>query len=316
MITVRRYKESDKEVWNEFNSRSKNSLFMFNRDFMDYHKDRFQDHSLMFFNEKDELIAILPLNEKETTLSSHGGLTYGGFIVGIDIKQHHMNDCFVALLKYARENSFKEIFYKIIPHIFHEYPTEEDRYSLFLNNAQLIRVEPSTIINLGKPLKMPKGRKAQISRAKREGVVVVEMSDKDDYVKFIDLENQVLAEHHDTKAVHTGDELALLNTRFPENVRLFGAIKNNELIAGTVVFEYKDVVHTQYMAANHLARQIGALDLVVSTVIEKYKHNKKWLDFGISTENGGRYLNEGLIAQKEGFGGRTNTYEMWKIILF
>ena len=286
---------------------------MFNRNFMDYHKDRFLDHSLMFFNDKEELIAILPMSEKEKVLTSHGGLTYGGFIVGTDIKQHSMNDCFEVLLKYARENGFQEIFYKTIPHIFHEYPAEEDRYSLFLNNAQLVRVEPSTVINLSKSLKMPKGRKAQISRAKRECVVVEEMSDKDDFVKFIDLENQVLAEHHDTKAVHTGDELVLLISRFPENVRLFGAIKNSELIAGAVIFEYKDAVHTQYMAANQLARQIGALDLVISTVIEKYKNNKAWLDFGISTENGGRYLNEGLISQKEGFGGRTNTYEMWKI---
>jgi len=315
MVTVKRYEEADKDMWNKFNAESKNSLFMFNRNFMDYHKDRFLDHSLMFFNDKEELIAILPLSEKENVLTSHGGLTYGGFIVGTDMKQHTMNDCFEVLLKYARENDFKEMFYKTIPHIFHDYPAEEDRYSLFLNSAQLVRVEPTTVINLSKPLKMPKGRKAQISRAKREGVVVEEISNKDAFVKFICLENQVLEEHHDTKAVHTGDELALLNSRFPENIRLFGAIKNNELIAGTVIFEYKDVVHTQYMAANQLARQIGALDLTINTVIEKYKNNKAWFDFGISTENSGRYLNEGLIAQKEGFGGRTNTYEMWKITL-
>lgn len=315
MITVRRYKESDKEIWNEFNSRSKNSLFMFNRDFMDYHKDRFQDHSLMFFNEKEELVAILPLNEKETTLSSHGGLTYGGFIVSVDIKQHSMNDCFDILLEYAKENKFTEIFYKTIPHIFHEYPAEEDRYSLFIKNAQLIRVEPSTVINLNKPLKMPKGRKAQISRAKREGVEVRELITKEDFHEFIDLENQVLTEHHSTKAVHTGAELYLLKEKFPEQIRLFGALQNDELIAGTVIFEYKDAVHTQYMAANKLARQIGALDLTINTVIEKYRGEKIWLDFGISTENGGLILNEGLISQKEGFGGRTNTYEMWKITL-
>ena len=67
------------------------------------------------------------------------------------------------------------------------------------------------------------------------------------------------------------------------------------------------------MAANEIAREIGALDLAVSAVIEKYRDSKRWLDFGISTENGGRYLNDGLISQKEGFGGRTNVYEMWKL---
>ena len=67
------------------------------------------------------------------------------------------------------------------------------------------------------------------------------------------------------------------------------------------------------MAADEVARQIGALDLTISTVIDTFKEEKLWLDFGVSTENGGKYLNEGLISQKEGFGGRTNVYEMWKL---
>jgi hypothetical protein len=90
-------------------------------------------------------------------------------------------------------------------------------------------------------------------------------------------------------------------------------MKDGKLIAGTVVFEYSQVVHTQYMAANELARQIGALDLTISTLIDKYRDNKLWLDFGISTEKGGYYLNEGLISQKESFGGRTNVYETWEM---
>lgn len=63
------------------------------------------------------------------------------------------------------------------------------------------------------------------------------------------------------------------------------------------------------------ARKIGGLDLVIATIIEKYKQEKMWLDFGISTEHGRIYLNEGLISQKEGFGGRTGVYETWKIDL-
>ena len=73
MVTIRRYKECDKEAWNDFNLKSKNSLFMNDRNFMDYHKDRFLDHSLMFFNDKEELIAILPLSEKENILTSSAG---------------------------------------------------------------------------------------------------------------------------------------------------------------------------------------------------------------------------------------------------
>lgn len=314
MIAVKRYNESDKEIWNNFNRESKNSIFMFDRNYMDYHNDRFKDHSLMFYDE-DRLIALLPLSEHGEELRSHGGLTYGGFITDSKMKQHTMNDCFEAFIEHAKENGFKKIVYKCIPHIYHKQPSEEDRFALFANGARLSTIDVSTYVNLSAPLKMPKGRKAQISRAKREGVIIEELTTLADFETFIALENEVLSERHDTKAVHTGAELKLLHDRFPDGVKLLGALKDGNLIAGTVIYVYDQVVHTQYMAANEEARVIGALDLAVNTVIENYRDNKLWIDFGISTEHGKIYLNEGLCAQKEGFGGRTGTYEIWDINL-
>lgn len=315
MISAVRYTGEYKEQWNCFNASCKNSLFMFDRGFMDYHSDRFTDHSLLFFDEKEKLVAILPMSEKEGVLTSHGGLTYGGFLADSKMRQSTMNDCFNALIAYAREKGFRKIIYKAVPHIFHTQPAEEDKYSLFLNHASVAKVEAATVVNLQQPLKMPKGRKAQISRARREGVVIRELTKPEDFERFIALENHVLSERHGTHAVHTGGELALLHSRFPARIHLIGALLGEELIAGTVLFEYDQVVHTQYLAANDVARQIGALDLAVSTVLNDYQGKKLWLDFGISTEDMGRYLNEGLISQKEGFGGRTNVYETWEINL-
>lgn len=310
MISIKRYSEENKDTWNKFNKEAKNSLFMFDRNYMEYHSDRFKDHSLLFYND-DELVAILPLSEHNRELRSHGGLTYGGFIISSKMKQHTMDDSFTALKHYCDENGFSSLLYKCIPHIYHSQPAEEDRYSLFINGAKIKSIEASTVINLTTPLKMPKGRKAQVSRARREGVVIEERTDDESFHQFIDLENTVLEKHHGVVAVHTGNELALLHSRFPNNIHLVVALLNGQIIAGTVLFEYSRVVHTQYMAANEIAREIGALDLTIKTVIDKYVGSKLWLDFGISTEDGGKYLNQGLISQKEGFGGRTNTYEKW-----
>ena len=312
MIRIEKYSGEKEDIWNQFNKNSKNSLFMFDRKYMDYHSDRFKDHSLLFYDE-DKLIAMLPLSEHGEELKSHGGLTYGGFITDSKMKQHTMMDCFETFISYAKENGFSKVTYKCIPHIYHNQPAEEDRFALFANGAQLVTVDVSTYVNLSSPLKMPKGRKAQISRAKREGVVIEELSSLEDFEVFIDLENAVLNERHEVSAVHTGAELKLLKDRLPENIHLFAAMKDGKMIAGTVVYEYDTVVHTQYMAADDEARTIGALDLAVSTVIEKYKNSKKWLDFGISTEHGKIYLNEGLCSQKEGFGGRTGVYEIWEL---
>lgn len=310
-MRVQKYVGNDIQLWNSFIKNSKNGIFMFERDFMEYHKDRFVDNSLLFYDE-DKLVALFPASIKDGVLASHGGLTYGGFITGNDMKQHHMNDCFNALREYANENRIKEIIYKHIPHIYHKQPAEEDLYSLFYANAKILKIEASTVINLHNPLKMPKGRKAQVGRARREGV---EIKESEDFESFITLENQVLQEHHDTKAVHSAAELKLLQERFPQNIKLICALYKEELIAGTVLFIYDNAIHTQYMAANEIAREIGALDLAIATVIETYKDSKEWLDFGISTEEAGHYLNEGLISQKEGFGGRTNIYQTWTIKL-
>ena len=310
MIYIKKYKEEQKNIWNNFINDSKNGIFMFNRNFMDYHSDRFIDYSLMFYDEKDNLIAVLPANIKDNILYSHQGLTYGGFIVKNEMKQHKMLECFECLVQYMKKNKINNFVYKTIPHIYHSLPSEEDLYGLFRNNAKLLKIEPSTTILLSNPCKMPKGRKAQISRAKRECVTIEESNN---FIDFIELENKVLKDNHNAKAVHTGEELILLNSRFPENIKLYIAKYNDEMIAGTVVFIYENVVHTQYMAANEKAREIGALDLVISELINYYKGKKQYFDFGISTEQNGKYLNEGLISQKEGFGGRTICNLVWEI---
>lgn len=306
---IKKYSDSDRDLWNSFIQNSKNGIFMFNRNFMEYHKDRFTDNSLLFYDE-DKLVAVMPASLKDGVLSSHGGLTYGGFITGNDMKQHHMNDCFSALKEYAASNGINEIIYKHIPHIYHKQPAEEDLYSLFFNNAEVLKIEASTVVDLKQPLKMQEIRKRQMKKAAKNGV---EVKESEDFEAFIALENEVLQERHGTKAVHSAQELHLLHSRFPENIKLLAAFYQEKMIAGTVLFVYDNAVHTQYLAANEKAREIGALDLTISNVIEHYKESKSWLDFGISTEEGGHYLNEGLISQKEGFGGRTNVYQTWKI---
>lgn len=309
MITIEPYTDNKIEEWNCFVENSKNGIFMFNRNFMEYHKDRFKDFSMMFYDDED-LVAVMPASIHDNEVRSHGGLTYGGMITNDKMKQHKMNDCFEALIDYLKENNVKGLIYKTMPIFYHNIFAQEDLYPLWRRGAKIVRRGISTTVDLDNQLKMPKGRKAQISRAKREGVVIEESKDFD---KFIELENEVLSKHHGTTAVHTGKELELLNSRFPNGVKLYVAKKDNELIAGTVLFVYKNVVHTQYMASSEVGREIGGLDLLISTLINEYKGSKKYFDFGISTEQNDEVFNQGLCAQKEGFGGRTTAYDIYEL---
>lgn len=119
MIRILPYTNEYANTWNAFNRDSKNGIFMFDRNYMDYHADRFMDHSLMFY-EDSKLIALLPLNIKDCVLYSHQGLTFGGFIVDYSMRQQKMLECFCKLQEYMREIKAQKMIYKAIPYIYHK----------------------------------------------------------------------------------------------------------------------------------------------------------------------------------------------------
>ncbi len=309
---IRKYSENDKDIWNSFIETSKINLFMFNRNYMEYHSDRFNDYSLLFYN-GDKLTGIIPACIEGDILISHGGLTYGGFITNSDMRQTIMMDCMKSLIEYCKENGITSLLYKSIPDIYHNQPAEEDIYALYNMGAKIVKVEASTVINLKNPIKMSKLRKRQSNKAIRKGAKIGIDDSVETYNEFMNLQDRILIERHNVHAVHTGAEMYLLHSRFPDNIHLYAARLHGKLLGGSVVFIYDNVIHTQYLCSNEEAKEIGALDATVFRIMEDYKDNKQWLDFGISTEDSGYYLNEGLISQKEGFGGRTKVYMTWKV---
>lgn len=73
--------------------------------------------------------------------------------------------------------------------------------------------------------------------------------------------------------------------------------------AGTVIYETPCVAHTQYIGCSQEGRESGALDFLLAQLVEQVYHDKPFFNFGISNENDGHFLNQGLIEFKEGFGG-------------
>lgn len=310
MIIIKKYCAEDKNVWDEFVDNSKNGTFMLKRDFMDYHSDRFVDNSLMFYDE-DKLIALLPASKHGDELRSHGGLTYGGVITNKKMTAQKMLDIFDEMKKYLAECNVAKLIYKCVPCVYHNYPADEDLYALFRNNAKLIRRDISTTIFLPEKIKFSDLRKRGAKKALKNGLVVKESHDFKTYIALL---ADVLKLHHDTKPVHTAEELELLASRFPDIIKLYAAFdEKGKMYAGVVIFDTPQTVHAQYIANSEEGREIGALDLVMDYLINTYAVSKKYFDFGISTEDGGRYLNNGLISQKEGFGGRAIVYDFYEL---
>ncbi len=59
MFTIKRYSPADSQAWDRYVAKARNATFLFYRNYMDYHADRFTDHSLMFYV-GNHLHSILP----------------------------------------------------------------------------------------------------------------------------------------------------------------------------------------------------------------------------------------------------------------
>lgn len=308
-MKVVRYESGLRDCWNNFIKNSKNGYFFFYREYMEYHHDRFLDYSLLFYD-NENLIAVLPANINNQSLISHGGLTFGGVISNLTLSTLEMLKIFETLINYLKLNGVKKLIYKTMPYIYTTIASQEDLYALFRYDAKLIRRDVSSTIFLKDKLKFSKGKKFGVSKASKLGLNVLKSID---YKTFMEIQNKVLEEKYNVQATHSAEELASLASKFPENIKLYCTFKGNEMVAGIVIFEYKELVHTQYMAASSLGQQLGALDLLVDVLINKEYSNKYYFNFGISTEKNGTYLNEGLIRQKEMFGARATVYDMYEI---
>lgn len=310
MVKVKKYSHQDKTDWDEFIKLSKNGHFMFLRDYMDYHSDRFEDNSLILIDKRNRICAIFPANIKENALYSHQGLTFGGLVLSEKVTTALVYEMFESLASYCKIKKIKKIIYKPIPYIYSSLPSQEDLYVLFIQQAKILRRDVSSSINLEAPIRYSKGRKWSINKAKKENIQVNESTD---YSNFWPLLSQVLMSHHDAAPVHSLTEIEHLHKHFPRNIRLFTAEHHGEIIAGAVIYETNLVAHTQYLANSELGRALGGLDLILDHLIKNVYKDKKYFDFGISTENSGLFLNLGLIAQKEGFGASAVVHDFYEI---
>lgn len=310
-MQIVRYTKDNKEIWDAFVDKSKNGTFLLKRDYMDYHSDRFTDCSFLFFD-KDKLVAVLPanVNEEEHTLYSHQGLTYGGIIMIKSMTTVQMLELFDELIPFVKhEYDIERIVYKSIPYIYSTYPAEEDLYALFRNKAALIERKISSAICLDSPLSFKQSRKGGVSKAKKNGLAVALMRKYEDYWSIL---SGVLSGHQ-ANPVHSIEEIERLTNLFPENIYGYEVKKDNIVLAGCVIYETSCVAHVQYIAASEEGKELGALDLLFDYLIKERFLGKRYFEFGISTEQGGWYLNEGLIFQKEGFGARGVVYDIYEL---
>jgi hypothetical protein len=308
-MKIIKYNNTLSKDWNRFIEKSKNGTFLFNRDYMDYHSDRFHDYSLLVYNEKKQLIALLPASLHGKELVSHGGLTYGGFITNHTMKSENMLNIFKILIKFLLEDNIQKLIYKVIPHIYHKAPSEEDLYSLFIFGARLYRRDVSSVINMRTT--NIKGQKVNgYKKAIRSGLSLAESNNSMD---ILDITNNNLLKKYQTSAVHTSNEMNELKRKFPKNIRIYNLLLEGDIEGGAILYVSNNTVHAQYVATSDKAKIFRGLDFIIVSIFEKYRDEFEWFDFGISTENSGKNLNNRLLKSKEDFNMSAVCYDFYEL---
>ena len=308
MFDVVPYLSAHKKSWDNFVASAKNGTFLFMRDYMEYHADRFDDASLMFYN-KGALRAVLPANRCGNTIDSHGGLTYGGVVTDDQMKTSAMLSLFDGLANYWRQHGIERVRYKAVPHIYHRLPAEEDLYALFRVGAVLSERKISSALPAGVRPPYSKGRKACVKKGQHGGMTLREC---EDVAPLMNLVAQNLAGRHAAQAVHSVSEMALLKRKFPRNIRVFAAFGADTMLAGALLYETARVAHCQYIAANEQGRDGCAPDFLMDALLQRIFADKAWFDWGTSCTDGGHLLQETLILNKESFGGRGVCYDTYE----
>ena len=309
-ISVRLYHKNDFELWNSFVETSKNATFLYHRHFMEYHSDRFDDHSLLVF-ESEKLVALLPANRVGADVFSHQGLTYGGLVFAKQIKLLSVIEIFKTILLFLFKNDIKKFTVKLIPGFYCDSFSNELEYCLFVANAQLIQIDSLATIDLKKPFVISKTRKESIRRGEKNSLIIKEEPHFDLFWNEILIPN--LANKHQINPVHTVAEMSYLKNKFPDNIRQFNVYHQDKIVAGTTVFVTKNVAHPQYISGNKYKNELGSLDYLYHHLITNVFNDKAFFDFGISNENKGRSINEGLLFWKESFGAQTVTQRFYEV---
>jgi hypothetical protein len=308
-LRVREYEPQLAQRWDEFVRASKNATFLLERGYMDYHADRFIDCSLILEDADGRWLAVLPANRKDDIVGTHDGLTYGGFVVSSAMTTPLAVEVFEATRRYLVERGVRSVIYKTIPYIYHRVPAEEDRYALFLHDAQLIRRDVLAVLDPSRAPRAQERRRRAAKKARAAGVVVKRSERWADYWGVL---QDTLWSRHRTTPVHSLEEIQALAASFPENITLWVAELDGQVTAGVVIYDSPQVAHVQYIASSDVGRNIGSLDLLFEHLILDGYRQRPYFDFGISNEQDGRVLNLGLIEQKEGFGARAVTHDFYE----
>ncbi len=320
LISIIKYTPDYKSRWDRFvasligskHKGVKNTSFLFSRAFMEYHGDRFEDHSLLFFKD-EKVIAVLPANRKGVTLFSHQGLTYGALVLEKGIAFSEAKQLVEALLQYLKTEGFQHFQIKLIPQFYMQQPAYELEHLLQEAGAQVVQSHLNFGIDYNRPYFIHATKERRARQALERGLRYGEAD-------FAGFWNAVLKPRlslkFDAEPVHSLAEIELLKKQFPYHIKQINCYQGETLLAGITLFLTEDVVKSQYGATTPEGEKLRVMDFLFVNLIQDYK-DAGYRFFDMGTVQGGRDedYNFGLIKQKEELGAQVYLQHTLKLDL-
>lgn len=337
-ITIKPF-TGDNAKWDAFIATSRNGTIFHTRKFLVYHpEDRFTDASLMFLD-GEKLVGVLPAAVKDKMLVSHPGASYGGLVVQPDTSVTESGAMLSALLEYAKEKKYAGIsMLRLPPSSLQKQYSEDQQYWLYQQGYTLTRCEMDGAIDLA-PLTLrlatlAQGQSEKANTSERvEAIIFETLTGKcrnmvrqaerakitvklsSDFEQFWDILEAVLKARHEVKPTHTVTEIKKLHELLPQGFRLLAAFDGKKMVGGIVLITINDkALYTLYMGQEYASQQHHPMHLLLTEAIKLgLKEGKRVLHLGVSTEDGGKKVNEGLFFFKESFGCRPVRRESFEI---
>jgi hypothetical protein len=245
---------------------------------------------------------------------SHPGATFGGLVHDGTLGGQRTFEALGAAAAAYHGLGFVALLYKAVPWIYQRVPSGDDLHALYRLGAERTRVDLSCAIDFANPRPPSARRKRGLKKAKAAGL---QLSDSRELLPaYWTLLEASLQRRYGVDPVHSLKEIERLTDLFPDQIRFCFASRNDEMIAGVVIFSSAQVDHMQYSASGEAGREVSALDLVFEHMIEAAgSAGRRFFDFGISTEDEGRVLNEDLYRFKFEFGGGGVAHEFYELAL-
>lgn len=315
-VRARLFTPADAEAWDELVQRSTNGTFLHTRRFLGYHGDRFRDCSVVFTVATGDLVGVLPAAldpADDRIVVSHPGATYGGVVHDGTLRGHRMAYAIEGAVELFRLQGRSTLRYRVVPYIYHRIPAQEDVYWLHRLGATRCDFGLAATVDVARHPTWTLKRSQKLRKAQRAGVVIGECPE---LTRFWRVVEDNLMDRHRARPAHSLQEIELLSRTFPDEVKCLVATVDGDLIAGSLLFVTDTVVHAQYNATSARGRKLSGLDLVIARCIDLTgRMSRRYYDFGISTEDHGRVLNEGLLQYKTSFGAGSCTYEAYELAL-